>query len=41
MNFIEILGIASYKLFIGIFLLGIGKAFELGLKQQQENELTI
>ena len=30
-----------YKLIIGIFLLGIGKAFELGLKQQQENELTI
>jgi len=41
MNFIEILGIASYKLFIGLFLLGVGKAFELGLKQQQENELTI
>lgn len=31
----------SFKLFLGIFLLGIGKAFELGLKQQQENELTI
>jgi len=31
----------SFKLFLGIFLLGIGKAFELGLKQKQENELTI
>ena len=40
-NFVEILYLASSKLFIGLFLLGIGKAFELGLKQQQENELTI
>jgi len=41
MDFIEIFSIASYKLFVGLFLLGIGKAFELGLQQQQENELTI
>lgn len=40
-NFVEILYLATCKLFIGLFLLGIGKAFELGLKQKQENELTI
>ena len=40
-NIVKLLEQMSFKLFIGIFLLGIGKAFELGLKQQQENELTI
>lgn len=40
-EFLEFLEIATFKLFIGLFLLGVGKAFELGLKQQQENELTI
>ena len=40
-NIVKLLEHISFKLFIGIFLLGIGKAFELGLKQQQENELTI
>lgn len=40
-EFFEFLKIATFKLFIGLFLFGIGKAFELGLKQQQENELTI
>ena len=38
---VKLLEQMSFKLFLGIFLLGIGKAFELGLKQQQENELTI
>ena len=40
-NFVEILYLATCKLFIGLFLLGVGKAFELGLKQKQGNELTI
>ncbi|WKW47513.1 DUF2975 domain-containing protein [Myroides sp. JBRI-B21084] len=40
-NIVKLLEHTSFKLFLGIFLLGIGKAFELGLKQQQENELTI
>lgn len=40
-NIVKLVIHMTYKLFIGIFLLGIGKAFELGLKQQQENELTI
>ncbi len=40
-NIVEILLLATYKLFTGIFLLGIGKAFELGLIQKQENELMI
>ncbi len=38
---VKLLEQMSFKLFLGIFLLGIGKAFELGLKQQQENELTV
>ncbi|WP_158608868.1 DUF2975 domain-containing protein [Paenimyroides viscosum] len=38
---VKLLEQMSFKLFLGIFLLGIGIAFELGLKQQQENELTI
>ena len=38
---VKLLEQISFKLFLGIFLLGIGKAFELGLKQQQENELTV
>lgn len=38
---VKLLEQMSFKLFLGIFLLGIGKAFELGLKQKQENELTI
>jgi len=40
-NIVQLLVQMSFKVFFGIFLLGIGKAFELGLKQQQENELTI
>src|SRR5690554_6058212 len=38
---IELILVAYYKCIIGLLLLSIGKAFELGLKQQQENELTI
>lgn len=37
----DFLELATFKLFIGLFLLGIGKAFELGLKQHKENQLTI
>ena len=40
-NIIEFLLIMFFKLIIGMLLLSIGKAFELGLKQKQENELTI
>ena len=40
-NIIEFLLMMFFKLIIGMLLLSIGKAFELGLKQQQENELTI
>lgn len=40
-NLIEVFLAAFYKCMIGLLLLSIGKAFELGLKQQQENELTI
>lgn len=40
-NMIEFFLAAFYKCMIGLLLLSIGKAFELGLKQQQENELTI
>lgn len=40
-NLIEVFLVAYYKCIIGLLLLSIGKAFELGLKQQQENELTI
>ena len=40
-NMIEVFLVAFYKCMIGLLLLSIGKAFELGLKQKQENELTI
>lgn len=40
-NVVRLLEQMSFKLILGIFILGIGKAFELGLKQKQENELTI
>jgi len=40
-NIVEVFLIAFYKCMIGLLLLCIGKAFELGLKQKQENELTI
>lgn len=40
-NMIEVFLAAFYKCMIGLLLLSIGKAFELGLQQQQENELTI
>jgi|GEM_PF-2324403 len=47
-EFVEFFTIATYKFFIGLFLLGVGKAFKLGMIQKeenielkQENELTI
>jgi len=40
-NLIDVFLATYYKCIIGLLLLSIGKAFELGLKQQQENELTI
>ncbi len=40
-NLIDVFLAAFYKCMIGLLLLSIGKAFELGLKQKQENELTI
>jgi len=48
LDVIDILTSATYKLYFGLFLIGIGKAFKLGLQQKeenielkQENELTI
>ena len=40
-NIAEVILMAFYKCMIGLLLLCIGKAFELGLQQKQENELTI
>ena len=40
-NIIDVFLATFYKCMIGLLLLCIGKAFELGLQQKQDNELTI
>jgi hypothetical protein len=41
LDILDILTSATYKFYFGLFLIGIGQAFKLGVQQKEENELTI